>query len=680
MQLADLQVQLAAVRSRKSATEARLQALLTDSASLLPDVSGDLSEASAGLDSLLYDIRKVVGTAAALSGPVGELEKVKKRAEAVLQRVKDLAKVGDLMQALRAAASAGNLEKAADCVFTLTQISHQLPLDDRTLVDFTRIKESLSTAVKSRFGEALAASNQSEMQASASLIHKLGLSREGIDSYIAFILRDLSQTAGQGFELLQTGQGAGKYEDALVKLFRLVATTLSKHKENLQEKFGTEGVVAFVKGLRREVDLQAVRLYTKFRSDRQVERWEDELKRTKSLSADLTSIDSLCAEVATLIKHSESFENYFRIQTAPLAASLPKRSELKVKLQELVNVYVSFEVHYMSKAISRAVEGIDESDQVANAYKSLEPIRVGAASERIDELFYVLRQSSQRALRTFNLDNICAVLNHIPVHLIEELLEKLQSKSVFLLSKQSLLSPQFQPATAAFVVLVNLLEWSQACIGKLAAELKVDFAAVYGGNAASEQQMFLLCLDSLMKAGDRFKSAGTEAIRKAVESFRGQVVALTATLAAVSYEIAEEQLAEYEVNDPFAQAFSANVKSLMKQWKVQLEPEAGDAFVEAVAACVAEELEKRVRGKRCNELGAVQLEKDIREVTKTLQSLSQRPVRLRFQRLKQITQLFSSSSDSEVHSLLQSSDWKLSLAETRQILQQRAGREVLISL
>ena len=680
MQLADLQVQLAAIRTRKNATEVRLQALLTDSSSLLPDVSGDLSEASAGLDSLLFDIRKVVSTAAGLSGPVGELEKVKKRAEAVLQRVKDLAKVNDLMQTLKAAANAGNLEKAADCVFTLTQLTHQFPIDDRILVELTRIKESLSTAVKTRFGEALAASNEGEMQASATLIHKLGLSREGIDSYIAFILRDLSQAAGQGFELLQTGQGAGKYEETLVRLFRLVAKSLGTHKENLQEKFGDEGVVAFVKGLRREVDLQAVRIYTKFRSDRQVERWEDELKRTKSISADLTSIDSLCAEVATLIKHSESFENYFRMQTAALAASLPKRSELKVKLQELVNVYVSFEVHYMSKAISRAVEGINESDQVADTYKSMEPIKVGAASERIDELFYILRQSSQRALRTFNIDNICAVLNHIPVHLTEELLEKLQTKSVLLMSKQTLLSPQFQPATAAFIVLVNLLEWSQACIGKLAAELKEDFAAVYGGNAASEQQMFLLCLDSLMKAGDRFKSAEMEAITKAVDSFRGQLVALAATLGSVSYEIAEEQLAEYEVNDPFAQAFSANIKSLMKQWKVQLEAEAGDAFVEAIAACIAEELEKRVRGKRCNELGAVQLEKDIREVTKTMQSLSQRPVRLRFQRLKQITQLLSASSDSEVQSLLQSSDWKLALAETRQILQQRAGREFLISL
>lgn len=678
--LADLRAQLVSIRTQKTAAETRLQGLLDDSVSQLPDVGGDLEEAGAALDSLLYDIRKVVSAAAALSGPVGELEKVKTRAELVLQRVKDLSRVSDLMQTLRTTAAAGDLHKASDAVFTLTQFSHQLPLEDRVLVELTRIKETLGIAVKTRFGEALTAGNEAEMQVCAGLIHKLGLSREGIDSYIAFILRDLSQAAGQGFELLQTTEGAGKYEEALVRLFRLVAKSLSTHKNNLQEKFGSEGGIAFVKGLRREVDMQAVRLYTKFRSDRHIERWEEELRRTKAIQAELTTIDSLCAEVATVIKHSESFENYFKMQTAEMNTTLPKRSDLKVKLQELVNVYVSFEVHYMTKAISRAVEGIDESEQVSSSYKSIEPIRIGPASERIDELFYVLRQSSQRALRTFNIDNICAVLNHIPVHLTEELLERLLGKAMGLIAKQSLLSAQFQQSTAAFIVLVNLLEWSQACITKLATELRDDFSAVYGSNAASEQQMFLLCLDSLMKSGERFKAAGSGAIRKAVESFRGQIVSLTAALASVSYEISEEQLAEYEVNDPFAHTFTTSLKALMKQWKAQLETEIGDAFVEVMAGCVAEELEKRLRGKKCNELGAVQMEKDVREVTKTVQSLSQRPVRLRFQRVKQMTQLLSASSDSEVQSLLHSSDWKLSLPEVRQVLQQRSGREFLISV
>jgi diketogulonate reductase-like aldo/keto reductase len=109
-----------------------------------------------------------------------------------------------------------------------------------------------------------------------------------------------------------------------------------------------------------------------------------------------------------------------------------------------------------------------------------------------------------------------------------------------------------------------------------------------------------------------------------------------------------------------------------------------DIFIDYTTASIAEHIENILKnsGKKINDLGALQLEKDVREIQKQVQSLTNNSIRSRFIKLRQVSQILSSGSREEVQRLFMQDDWKLTANDTRLIysLKSSVRREEAASL
>lgn len=86
-----------------------------------------------------------------------------------------------------------------------------------------------------------------------------------------------------------------------------------------------------------------------------------------------------------------------------------------------------------------------------------------------------------------------------------------------------------------------------------------------------------------------------------------------------------------------------------------------DMMVDLITQILVELLENNLKNgnKRFNELGALQFNKDIREISIQLQGMTNKSLRQRFLRLKQIGQILQAKNTEEVEGFIKERDWRI---------------------
>jgi hypothetical protein len=343
----------------------------------------------------------------------------------------------------------------------------------------------------------------------------------------------------------------------------------------------------------------------------------------------------------------------------------------------------------MMKSIKKAINSLDLRAITQDCYLSKEVLNSKPFSDIIDEIFFILQKGSQRALVTYNIDIICAVVNHITAILQEEIIDEL-SRRASACSRgqfgfQSVgLGNSFSQANAGFIICLNMLEMSRVYIKQLSDEISMTFKRLFGQSHGGETRMFSHCINSMSELYDKVKRLIQEQLKFLFRTLHPAYAGLLNNLHTISYDLTEEKFAEYEINDPFALKFITDLKKVLKQWKTQMVTENWDIFIDYTTASIAEHIENILKnsGKKINDLGALQLEKDVREIQKQVQSLTNNSIRSRFIKLRQVSQILSSGSREEVQRLFMQDDWKLTANDTRLIysLKSSVRREEAASL
>ena len=134
-----------------------------------------------------------------------------------------------------------------------------------------------------------------------------------------------------------------------------------------------------------------------------------------------------------LIKHSESFEAFLGKEATDVVTELGSEwdavaaekegrkgsngllriSGLKDKLQELSALYLNLEAFFMQRTVAKCLKAITLENLTPTIIQSKETNNSGGNFEKVDEVFFVMRNSAVRAFNTYNIDNICAVINFI---------------------------------------------------------------------------------------------------------------------------------------------------------------------------------------------------------------------------------------------------------------------------
>ena len=618
----------------------------------------DLYAQSQSLNSrfttLMQQLRSVSDTISSISGPVNLLEIQRHNARTALRYVDDIILYSTKLKELSAAAKFDNIPYAASLCSEISKIPVHIPLQET--IEFHRLKDEISDKVKKRFGEALSDNNKESIEQYAALFQHLDLGREGIERYIGYIIESVKAQIHGVEQLL--GNGAS-YEDTLVKIFRITVRTFDEQQENISKEFGVEGSTELLQSLQGLVDGHAVHIIDKY--------CIDVASKTKS--------QALCEEISKIIKHSESFETYLnklgRALIEKNTAELPrdgkfsrdtgllKMSEIKSKILELADTYISLESQLMQNSVSALLARISVTQYAEKNCSSKEVLNTGQIFEALDECFFLVQNAENRGLSTLNINSICAILNNISAVIAEELIEMIAKK---IPAGKIPWSSQFTSSVASMITVLNMLVTCKKCIKKFATNLDMQFSKIFGGTG-SDIVMFKHCLAAISESETRITGIIDEVIANSTKSF--QITQLLGGFRAINYDITLEMHSDYEVNDPFALKLVKDIKALLKQWRLQLIPELFENLIEVLAEELSKGLEVEVRNKRFNELGALQLQKDVREIVGQMQHMSNRPLRHRFAKLRQISELLLARDEQEILGLIKDSEWKLTDRETQ---------------
>jgi COG4 transport protein len=610
--------------------------------------------------SLMQRLESVSSTINSISEPVSILETQRHNTKQALTYLEDIILYNLKLKELSSALKSDNIPCASILCGEISKIPVHIPLQDT--LEFTKLKQEVTQKVKKKFGEALTDNNKEIIELYAGLFTHLELGREGIERYIGYIAQSLESQFNNIQDLIVHGS---TYEDTLIKIYRITVKTYEGQQENLIKEFGMIGNLELLQKLQHIVDSYAVKI---------IDNYFIEINKNKS--------SGLCEEISKIIKHSESFENYLNKLGKNLVArmhlnlseipvfgklddkysqetGLLKMSEIKGKILELADKYISLESQQLELSISSLLSKLAFTSFCEKNCQSKEPLVIGPNFEILDECFFIIQKAAQRGLGTLNINSICAILNNIATLISEVIIEELVTK---LPSIKIPWSSQFNASVCRAIVGLNLINSVKKCIKKLVFNLEQQFNKIFGGEG-SDIIMFKNCLASISDSELKSKKIIDKAISTYMKSL--QLSQLLINFRSLSYDISLEMHADYEVNDPFAFKLLKELKALMKQWKLQLVPELFEYIADMISEDLAKLIEQDIKSKRFNELGALQFQKDIREILTQLQNLSNKPIRHRFARLKQISELLMAKEDSEVVELLKDSECKLSDKEMK---------------
>ncbi|CAN0017809.1 unnamed protein product [Phaeothamnion confervicola] len=157
----------------------------------------------------------------------------------------------------------------------------------------------------------------------------------------------------------------------------------------------------------------------------------------------------------------------------------------------------------------------------------------------------------------------------------------------------------------------------------------------------------MTCLQDMTGTATQFSNAAEQALEEVLNRVRPVVrIMVTGHLgdkSQVTFQLSETDYAHNEASDPFAHRLVEFLDALMRPY----EPPAGlteRGFVrllQLLAGFLAQRLEAALRKRRFSQLGALQLDKDIRCIAGHMSRKAGAPVREGFARLTQMAQLLN---------------------------------------
>jgi len=143
----------------------------------------------------------------------------------------------------------------------------------------------------------------------------------------------------------------------------------------------------------------------------------------------------------------------------------------------------------------------------------------------------------------------------------------------------------------------------------------------------------------------------------------------------VSRVLTETEHAEYQANDPWVQQLIISINELLTSFRHVLSENIYSKLVGMVTSLITTHLERLIKKSSFNQLGAFQLENELRHIITYLNSSSTRTIRHQFARLLQISRLLNLERPSELLDYwgvnAGSMTWRLTPGEIREVLNLR---------
>ena len=373
-----------------------------------------------------------------ISGKVRLLDLAKSRVFEAIQRVDDVLDLKFCSDGVEKSMKEKDLETAAGHIHKYLCLDENLLRqadcsDERlsinaSLETLEKAREQLGDLVESEFAAAARAGDEEKVEKYLRLFPLLKQPEKGLDKFGQFLQIKITKKSSDAIE--NARQRKISFADAATVVFESIAALIDKSQPFIETYYGPGKLSTMVKQLQKECDKQAINVLQSFDLDRKFSEQGDKVSRCRRGEVDPLTLDGILNETSRLSERSEMYFRFLRrrLQT-DLECSANKENlsvelreldnwigntKLAHQLQEIMGVYVLMEKYYMRESIQKAIE-MDNTPENA------------LASSMIDDTFYVLKKSRDRAVMSGNLNCVCAVINQITALLESDFIEALRT-------------------------------------------------------------------------------------------------------------------------------------------------------------------------------------------------------------------------------------------------------------
>lgn len=704
-----LDEELDSILANRSTVDAKIESVQK----LVPNLEM-LTENAKHLDKVISDTNEL---AEKVSSKVRILDLAKSRVQDTIKRVDDILDLKSCVEGVETALKKEEFEQAA------AFIHRYLSLDERALREIlpdnsegTDLKHSfnflhdaqgkLQEIVRKKFDAAVLDRNNSAVERFFKLFPLVGMDDEGLVKFSTYLKIQIKTMAEVNLDTAikinpQDRRANIVFADTLTLLFEGIARIVEDHQPLVDTYYGPGRMVIVLSEMQEECDVQSQKVIEQFIICRKFDTMFSEVKRSSKVSKPVSSsssqrldpreLDILLGEVVLLSARTELYLSFLRrrlktdLESVPVnerkedIATLEDRlisnSGLSRKLQTLIGDYLFMEEYFMREMMLKAVSmDVIEDDSLI--------------SSMVDDIFYVLQKSLMRTISTSNMDAVCAMVNNASSILLSDYKEVLRSKikggyPSMSLDISGMFQGKLQSSSQAqdtsklkknFLVALNNIEVSIENLQKLRSTIKNECNKLFDQIGVTKaKEKVESCLSDMTSCTQNLKDLLEMGISQLCTN--GVLPKLSTQIegfSSINHILSEDDFSLYEVNDPFAQNFIANLEKSLSSLKETLTPLNHENVVNMVCAEIAARFEKAVMKCSYNRLGGLQFDKELRALVGYLTNATEWTVRDKFARLTQIATILNLEKVGELLDYWGTNSgpitWRLTPAEVRQVL------------
>ena len=425
------------------------------------------------------------------------------------------------------------------------------------------------------------------------------------------------------------------------------------------------------------------------------------------------SYDLICVESSFIISICEKFKFYITILSSKLERYYSIKSNQNSKINLFLNnfsstlydigeKYCSNELLFMKNNIIKLFE--DESTNYKETLLSLIDSYYDELSGNIlncvEDIFYILKTSGERAISTLNLQIALGIINHIKVILNEDLYYLLDFKiSTNLVQEEDnnmnnldefkSMSKNIKYICNDFPALIDkniysnlfviscldsieqtneniplLLEKLKSNIYQNIINSKIFDSSLIKINADSndndikyfknnELEMINFAFTDINSITNRYNEFIKHKLKLIFSHLYYEINSIIDVLNNSNYVISQSNMSAIEMSETFSNKFISESKKYLNQWKFQLNENVYSIFIEYYTEYSTGYIEKILNRKNYNNYGVILLQKDINKICNFLQSDSLINIRDKFNRLFSFIKILNFETINELEQHIQ---------------------------
>lgn len=620
---------------------------------------------------LLSALEGNASTAERISSNVRGLDAEQSRIKETLKYVEEVRELKACVLGVHHSMEAQEWETAASFVHRASLVPEQIaqgqfaalmvPTAETPLSPAATIKEASEQLYGLFTREFLAAAKTRDIRQITrffKLFPQIDKSNEGLDLYAGFVSSIIAERAEQALNTASTSPIL--YASLMTGLFENIAKLMTNHSPLITRVYG-DNIDRVLEKIQVECDKQGILILTTMNEDRQIGRKVGEIKSysfsflvqsflpasrdtshaPEEREVDSRTLDALLSEISIIFARWSLYSNFVQRLATVKEMSFVKESAMAQYLTvKMEGNYETMEGYFMRRSVERAfqletIETTEEGHQISSI---------------VDDVMFILRKVTLRAFSTGQQKTMSAIFA-----VVRRIMEQ-DYAGVLGRRMQDLQNRISGPKTGVvrsldlerrdrseYSTLLNNLDVSAEYIAKIVAEHQTsDLLTVYNDVGAA-----LRCIEVLGTLTERFSRGledGLTVLYNAYIKNRIRTV-INDLFFGQNYVLTPVQFEESNLANPFSGKFKTEWDNLITDpFASSLSRHAYLNLLTISVRAFIRVLEKKLLTIRCNELGAIKLDKDISSII-NLTAADHPGIRDRFDRVREISHVVNWSSD-----------------------------------